>query len=174
MELIMKMNKKLLVLGATFALAAQFNTVAMAEDVDGDASVVIATALTISVTAAVLNFGTIAVGSTGGGDVDVDEFGALTTSEVPADLAIVDDSNASAGVFDITGANSEAILVSVPATATLTGPGTDMTATLSSIDPTTTDGSGDATLTVYGSLTAAAAQTAGSYSGTYNVTVIYN
>jgi hypothetical protein len=61
MELIMKMNKKLLVLGATFALAAQFGTIAMAASVPGTATTLVLVPLSIVETTQ-MNFGTIAGG----------------------------------------------------------------------------------------------------------------
>ena len=72
----------------------------------------------------------------------------------------------------MTGASGASYSVTVPASVSLTGPGTAMTATL------TNDGGGSLTggtdtFNVGGTLSVGASQTAGSYSGTYTVSVNY-
>lgn len=59
MEPIMKMNKKLLMLSATFAIAAQFDSIAIAASVDGAATAEVIAPLTISEFTA-MDFGEIA------------------------------------------------------------------------------------------------------------------
>ena len=73
----MKINKKLLMLGATFALTAQIGTNAMAANVDGAASVTVIEPLTITAEANQLDFGTIAAGSIPG-TIGMEAAGALT------------------------------------------------------------------------------------------------
>ena len=171
----MKMNKKLLMLGATFVLTAQIGTNAMAEATTGSADVEVVTPLAISQTSG-LNFGTIAVGSIGGGgiggDVTVSVAGAISTGAAAADLKIIGGSP-SAGTFAITGLGIQAITVSVATSVTLSGGGgADMTAALVHDNPVAL-AAGAATLNVGGTLTAAAGQGAGTYTGNYAVTVVY-
>jgi hypothetical protein len=173
----MKMNKKLLVLGATFALAAQFGTNAMAAQDTGDVVALLVEPLTIT-SGPDMDFGTIA-GGTGVGTVVMDLTGGLTTT---GDAQIIGVSGGTAGTFNISGEGSLAITVSVPVSAVLEGPGspgTDMTITFNSNAATTTAlSSGVATLTVFGSLALAASQPAGSYTtaggNSYVVTVNYD
>jgi hypothetical protein len=171
----MKINKKLLMLGATFALTAQIGTNAMAETATGTADVEVVTPLSIAIDPAVqLNFGAIAVGSTTGGTVSVSSGGVLSTTDSAVNLAIIDNSNASQGKFDIDGLAGTGITVTVPATATLSNGGTNLTANLSDSNPIVLDGLGKATLTVFGDLVVPAATPANIYSGNYIVTVEYN
>jgi hypothetical protein len=175
----MKINKKLLMLGATFALTAQIGTNAMAANVDGTADVEIVTPLAISQNAAGgLNFGKIAPGPSSG-TINVNSVGFLSKTAGPTELQIVDAASASAGIFDITGEDLLLITVVVPGTTSLTANGgsggSPMLVTLLSNAAATTalDGVGDATLTVSGDLAVGANQAADTYSGTYNVTVFY-
>jgi hypothetical protein len=177
-ETIMKMNKKLLMLGATFAIVVQFDTIAMAANVDGSATVEIVEPLTITESNG-LNFGKIASGTTSG-TINVNTAGTVTKTAGPADLQVVDAAG-SAGVFAIAGEPSLLFTVTVPASTSLSPTGTSggapMNVTLAS-DATTInaaglDGLGDATLTVTGDLAVGANQAADTYSGIYNVTVFY-
>ena len=175
----MKMNKKLLMIGATLAMSLQLDSIAMAANVDGTADVEIVQPLSITQQlGSGLNFGKVAAGPSAG-SVGVDSAGVLSKTGGPAELQIVDDTNASAGVFDITGENSQLITVTVPGTASLTpnggSGGAAMTVTLDSDADATTalDVTGAATLTVFGDLAIGADQAPDTYSGTYNVTVFY-
>ena len=175
----MKMNKKLLMVGATLAMSLQIDSIAMAANVDGTADVEIVQPLSITQqVGSGLNFGKIAAGPSAG-SVGVNSAGVLSKTGGPVELQIVDDTNASAGVFDITGENGLLITVFVPASTSLTANGTSggaaMTVTLGSDAATTTslDAAGAATLTVFGDLAIGADQAPDTYSGTYNVTVFY-
>jgi hypothetical protein len=90
----------------------------------------------------------------------------------------ITDATRGAASFSVSGNVSSAYTVtSVPATVTLTGPGPSMIATLTLVGGTsrTLNGSGADTITIQGSLAVAgsATQTAGNYSGTYDVNVNY-
>ena len=85
--------------------------------------------------------------------------------------------SAAAGVFAITGANSSAFSILLPTSVSITGPGTAMNITSWVHDAgasPTTDGTGLATLKVGATLTLSANQTAGSYTGNYDVVINYN
>ena len=177
----MKMNKKLLMIGATLAMSLQLDSIAMAANVDGTADVEIVQPLSITQAAGSgLNFGKIASGPAAG-VVRVSSTGVLSKVSGPVEVQIVDSTSASTGVFDITGENGQTILVTVPASTLLTANGgsggADMTVTLSSDAATTTTldaTTGAATLTVFGDLGVGVNQATDTYSGTYNVTVFYN
>ena len=81
------------------------------------------------------------------------------------------------GVFDITGNATYTANVTYSSGDTLTGPGTAMPLGAFTDDSTagviTLDGSGNATLNVGAALTVNAAQVAGTYTGTYTVSVNY-
>ena len=118
-----------------------------------------------------LNFGQIAAAN-GPGTVSVDENGLLTSAT--PDL-VVAGSTGSAAVFDVEGAPDLAYSTTIPTPITLTGPGTDMSASVSkSGGATNLSGTGTDTFSVVGTLSVAANQTPGSYSGTVNVTVQYD
>ena len=176
----MKMNKKLLMIGATLAMSLQLDTVAMAANEDGTADVEIVQPLSITQqVGSGLNFGKIASGPAAG-LVRVSSTGVLSKVSGPAEVQIVDNTSASTGVFDITGEISQAIRVVVPASTLLSANGAsggaDMTVTLNSDAAATTalDATGAATLTVFGDLGVGVNQATDTYSGTYNVTVFYN
>lgn len=83
----------------------------------------------------------------------------------------------SAGVFAITGSPNQSLTVSLPNSATLTGPGTAMTVNnfnaVSGAEHHTIPANGNLTLRVGADLNVNATQTAGVYSGTYQITVNY-
>ncbi len=72
----------------------------------------------------------------------------------------------------MTGASGATYSVTIPATVSLTGPGSAMTVTLTDPGAGTLTGGTD-TFNVGGTLAVGASQTAGSYSGTYTVSVNY-
>ena len=127
------------------------------------------TMISISNTAS-LEFG-IAAPTGAAGTITVTPAGARTGANVTL-LA-----SAPAGAsFTVTGEGNTAYVINLPASAILTGPGADMT-----IDTFTDDnpgpalpGAGSETFNVGATLNVAASQAAGSYTGTFGVTVNYN
>jgi hypothetical protein len=180
MDTIMKINKKLLMLGATFALTAQIGTNAMAADVDGSANALVIEPLSI-VEFAAMDFGTVAGGP--GADTII-----LTTaggrSVGGTDARLIATGAGAAGNFTITGEPSQTYILSISAGATLTDGGANsMTVDTFTNDapPTPTlDGAGSDTLLVGGTLNIGANQAGGTYStgsaggSPYVVTVNYN
>lgn len=116
--------------------------------------------------ATALDFGSFALTDSGA-------TGTRLTSSYSGSESNIDEMVApTSGVVNISGAASTVIYISVGG-ATLTGPGSDMTAVFSAPASVTTNASGAATATIEGSLSVNASQTAGSYSGTATVTVNY-
>lgn len=136
----------------------------------GSATVEILEAITVTEDTG-LNFGLISP-SASIGTVDVTELSARSCS---GGVTCVGTGTAAAGAFTITGTTDANVQVTLPADVTLTGPGTDMTATLSSAAESGTLAltGGAATFNVAGSLAVGANQAAGTYNGTYTVTVNY-
>ena len=173
----MKMNKKLLMLSATFAVAAQFDTIAMAAGVNGNADAEVIEPLAITEVSA-MDFGTVA-GGPGADSIVMDTTGARTVTGT--DAQIIAAGAGSAGNFSITGEPNQAYSVTFSASATLDdGGGNTMTVdTFTDNAPSPLSGAGTDTLLVGGTLNVGASQTAGTYSTTtggtpYTVTVNYN
>jgi hypothetical protein len=161
----MKMNKKLLVLGATFALAAQFGTIAMAASVPGTATTLVLVPLSIAETTQ-MNFGTIA----GGPIADEIVMNSAGTRNVTGTSASIIATGSGAGaLFTITGEPSQAYTFSISDTATLDdgAAGATMLVDTFTFTPTTIlDGSGNDTVAVGASLAVGANQAAGTYNTT--------
>ena len=152
-----------------FAAAAMTATSAQAATASASATAKILTQVTVTKTAD-LDFGTIANG-TGGGSVQV----GLTDNRTCA-TTLVCSATVTSAKFNIAGAASQNVAISVDPSVTLNrvGGGASMTATLSASAATATlSGTGTGSFAVGGDLTVAAAQTAGDYSGTFNVVVNY-
>lgn len=83
----------------------------------------------------------------------------------------------SAAAFTVTGDGGASLSIAVPASVTMTGPGTDIVVNLVNNAPTvlggTADTLGSAVFQVGGTATLAAAQTQGAYSGIFQVTAAY-
>jgi len=173
----MKMNKKLLMLGATFALAAQTGSTAMAATVNGNADALVIDPLSIVENSA-MDFGTVA-GGPNADTIVMDTTGGRTVTGT--DAQIIATGAGSAGNFTITGEPNQAYTVSFSASATL-GDGGGNTMTVDSFtdnSPSPLSGAGTDTLLVGGTLNVGASQAAGNYSTTtggtpYTVTVNYN
>ena len=173
--------KKMNLLKISTALVAALGiNVAVADTIDGTASAVVLTPLTLTETTA-LNFGTIAGGSTAG-TVVVTEAGVRTAT---GGTTLATGVAASQAVFDITGANSTAITVTmVTAGAQLDDGAVGAVMPLSTFTntalPTTTSGTGTAQVSVGATLAVGANQAAGVYTtalGTgapYTISVNYN
>ena len=168
----MKMNKKLLVLSATFAAAAQFGTIAMADTVAGTVAAEVVTPLTITESTP-MDFGTVAGGTTLGTIIMTDTGARSATGGAQFIGA-----DGVAGVFTITGLADASITVSTPDTvATLVGTGADMGFVLASGTYPGTLTGGSIAVNFGGTLSIGASQTAGSYAtvgNTFTVQVDYD
>ncbi len=138
----------------------------------GNASAVIVSPLSVSETAG-MNFGDIDA-SGGAGTVIVSTAGAAS---VTGSVAMVNSGpdTPSADLFTIGGLSGASYTLSLPASATLTSGVNTMTVdtfTASSTNSYVLTGGSD-TLAVGGTLHVAAGQAAGTYTGTYNLTVTY-
>jgi hypothetical protein len=116
-------------------------------------------------------FGNIAVGA-GGGTIVLSTAGARSAT---GDASYQAAPAATAAVFTVTGIAAATYAITLPASTTITGPGT-MT-----VDSFTSNPNGTGTLTggtsnllVGATLHVSGAQAAGAYTGTFTVTVAYN
>ena len=158
--------RKLIVAASIFAVTAFLVSGERAEAISAGASATIAIPVTVSETTA-LSHGTVtASGSLG--TVVISSAGSRSVTGGVAELG----GTVSQGIFAVTGEANSAFTTTVSSTSSLTGPGTAMTATLTKSAPSNLS-SGSATVNVASSLAVAASQTAGSYSGSYTVTVNY-
>ncbi len=170
------MKKKILALGCMAALLA-FGSEAQAapSSVTATASATIVTALSITNTGGTnLAFGTIAPGASAG-LVTVSAAGVRTAD---GNVQLIT-STASAAPFSITGSGSLACSVTIPASVSITN-GTvlndmlvDLSSDLSNAALVSLVG-GVKTFNVGGTLHVGANQAAGSYSKTFDVSVVYN
>ncbi len=136
----------------------------------GAASAEVVTPITIDhVVGASLNFGKFTTGTTGG-TIVVDQTGAAVAD---TDVTLLSDSVESADEFDVAGDDGR--------TFDITATGGDVTETGGDTMAFTTDAPATGTLTggvytlnVGGTLTVVGGETAGTYSGSYDVTVAYN
>lgn len=142
---------------------------AHATNVTGNASATIQTPIVLSEDTA-MDFATI-VADAAGDTVTLDSAGSIsatgtsTFSGTPA-----------AGAFSATGTPNSAVTISFSSGDVLSGPGTDMglgNFTNDAGGSPAFDGSGNLAFNVGADLTVNASQTAGSYSGTYTLTVDY-
>lgn len=172
------MKRKLifLVAGLLFMVSAvqQVNAQPGSSD-DGTATATILTPISITADAE-LEFGSIAAGSQES-DVKISTAGARSLESGDATLYTSDAGQQ--GTFDVSGADNHTYSITLPSngTVTLTGPGDPMAVKDFTSDPLgtgTLDGTGNQTINVGATLVVGAPQTAGSYTGTYTVTVDYN
>jgi hypothetical protein len=167
------MNKKLLLAtSVTIAISGLYSAVSTAANVTANASANVLAPLAIATGTNSMDFGDVA------GDASVDTTVVLTTAGATSspDGAAVGGSP-TAGDFDVTGAGTLAYDITLPAdgVVTLTGSGAPM-----SVDSFTDSAGGTSSLTagtdsftVGATLTINSGQTAGLYTGTYDVTVNY-
>lgn len=171
----MFLNKRVLTavagLAGISALALHANP-AQSAQATANANATIIAAITITKTLD-LEFGSIVAGS-------VSSVVRVATNDsrsvVSGDATLAGAANQAAS-FDVTGEPSLTYAITLPASTTISGPGTDMTVdtfTDSNSGTGTLDGTGNDTFTVGADLTVGASQTAGSYTGTFDVTVNYN
>ena len=163
-------TRNILMAAALVAVVAAPVSVNAASD-SATASATIAAAVTVTKQSD-LEFGLISP-TASAGTVTISDAGARTGD---ANVELLSGATPSQASFLVNGAASQSISVTIPASASLTGPGTDMTATLSQTEAgtQTLDGSGNFTVDVGATLAVGASQTAGAYSGSFNVTVVYN
>ena len=117
-----------------------------------------------------LSFGDVYPDGTLAGTVTVDFAGGRTFGGG----ASIGTAAGTSGAFNVTGEANKSYSLTIPATVALAGPGTDMNLTLSSNPATSLDATGSDTFQIGGTLDVGAAQTAGAYSATFDVTANYN
>jgi hypothetical protein len=169
--------KKLNLLFAAFFMVASFSTSLMAQTENTAVGAKILTAMTITETSA-MHFGTMTV-PTGATTVILATAGTVTVGSGATTLLAQAPASTSAA-YDITGDINATYAITIDASTTITNgtPAEDMTvnnfvcsyAGLTS----TLDGVGADNFTVGATLNLAAAQPAGTYTGTFDVTVAYN
>lgn len=160
-------NKRNIVVAASiFAVTAFLVFGEHAEAISANSNARIAVPITISESSA-LSFG-FASSSGVAGTVVISSAGVQSTTGGVGALG----GPHSQGIFAVTGETNNAFNTTVDATSTLSGPGTNMTATLSNDAPANLT-SGAATINVSASLAVGINQTNGIYSGTYSITVNY-
>jgi hypothetical protein len=160
-------NKKSLTKSLIISLALLFSLInwANAATTSGDARVTIVSPLSVAQNQ-LLNFGIVAPDNSASSTVDQD-------GNVVGNASYV--SGAQKAVFDVTGYASSAYSVNIDSSVTITSGANDMDATLEVVGGTSKSLSdGSDSFDVNGTLTVGAAQAAGTYTGTYNVTVSYN
>ena len=166
------LNKRLIPGLDAAVLAALYSQTARAADVTGTATAEVLAPLAISQTTQ-MNFGDVAGDSASATTVVLTTAGA--TSSV--DGAYTGGSPA-AGAFAVTGGASLAYSITLPAdgTVVLTGPGVDMDVDGFNHDAggsPALDGTGNDSFNVGATLSLGAGQVAGTYNGSYTVTVDY-
>jgi Mat/Ecp fimbriae major subunit len=161
------LNKKIALLGA--AAIAMVSTGANAAQVTATAEVEILAPVTLSETAG-LDFGIVAAGLSAG---TVTIGTGANTAGCSAGLACVGTS--SRGVFSVTGADTTTVVITVDASTTLSNgtPADDMTVTLTPSVTTLAANGAPQTFYVGGVLAVAGSQTAGTYTGSYDVSADY-
>ncbi|MBX9816197.1 MAG: DUF4402 domain-containing protein [Sphingomonas sp.] len=161
----MKTNLKLL--GLAGVLAAVVAVPAQAETAQGDATVKILQAITVT-KAADLNFGNV-VPSASAATVSVGEDG---TRNCGAGLNCY--GTTTAGAFNVTGAAGETVSVGIDTpTIQLSNGSQSMSVALSTATSALTLAGGTGSFRVAGALSVGANQAAGTYTGQYNVSVNY-
>jgi len=166
--------KKLLIGAAVLVGASLTHSMnAQAASTNGTANAKVIAGLTITA-GANLNFGTIAPSAVAG-TVVISPAGARSAT-LGAGL-VTDGANApTAGVFTVTGATGYPVSITLPVTATITSGANNMTVgtfLATPVNPVPIV-AGAATINVGATLNVGANQVAGSYTGTYPVSVNYN
>ncbi len=176
--------KKLIIFFAAIVMIVGFSTKVMAQATENTAAgATIITPISITETAA-FNFGTMAVLAATPGTCVLSTQGVRSqTGGVNLSVQAPTAANAA---YDVTGAVSTTYAITLPGSITVTetlgGIETMSIGTLLARPASagadqltgTLDGSGDDSFTVGGTLTVAAAQLVGTYTGTFDVTVAYN
>lgn len=163
----MKTLSRFSVLAALLAVAGTFSTASMGATATGTANATVLTPIAIAAGTA-LNFGTFA-GNTAG-TVVVSTAGARSAT---GGVVLATGGTVGAGTFTVTGTGSATFAVTYPPSFNVTS-GSDTMAVVVNGAATGTLSGGTVSLPVGGTLTVGAAQAAGSYTGTYTMTVEYN
>ena len=165
------MLKKILVAGTLamlspgVALAASGSTATAT----GTANATVVAPLQITHTAgAAINFGSFTAGT--GGSIAVSQAGAVTAG---GDVGPLSGTTATADAFTVIGSNLRAFTISTSTGNTVSNGTATMALVLSAPTTGTLSAAGSFTLRVGGTLTVAAAQAPGAYTGSYTVTVTY-
>ena len=154
-------------LGAAIAVFAMNASAAHAATATGTATAKILRQITLTNTSD-LQFATIISGATAS-TVSVSTSGAVSCG-----AGLTCTGTTTAANFDVEGTNGAVVVVGGDASVTLNGSlGGTMTSTLSYSDATITLGATGCSFQVGGTLNVGASQTAGDYSGTFNVTANY-
>ncbi len=161
------LNKSKIALLGAFAAAAMVSTGANAATQTATAEVDILAPVTLTQTAG-LDFGVVAAGAAAGTVTLPNSSNVRTCS---AGLACV--GAAQRGTFDVTGASSYTIDITVAASTSLTGAGAPMSLTLNPSATSVVATGAAQTFYVGGTLNVGASQVAGTYTGTYNVSADY-
>lgn len=169
----MKTLSRLSLLAAVMAVAGTFSTGALAATASGTANATVLQPIAITAGTA-LNFGTFS-GNASGGTVKVST-GSVRT--LTGSVVVASGNTPTAGTFSVTGTGTSTFGITYPANFNVTSGANTMSVDVSAAtntNPTTgTLAGGTATLSVGGTLTVAANQTAGAYTGSYTMTVEYN
>jgi len=160
--------------GALFIGLAGISNTALGASATGTATATIVTPIGITA-GANLQFGNM-LSSAVAGTATVAATSSATAVYGSGVSAAGTGGTSNAGTFSITGSTGVAYTLTVPASVTLNSGANSMTATLngSIANGTNTLSASPTTLYVGGVLSVGANQAAGSYSGTYSVTVTYN
>lgn len=161
------LNKMKIALASSIVIASMAATGAQAATATGQAEVDIVAPVTITA-GNKLDFGVVAVGTTGG---TVAIPNSADTRTCAAALTCV--GTVSRGSFTVNATSGYTVALTVPATVSLTSGANTMSATLSPSATTLAFTGSAQTLFVGGTLTVAGSQAAGTYTGTYNVTADY-
>ncbi len=163
-------SRKLLVAAAGIIGAGLISAGAQAAQGTGTASVIIKKPVSVAA-GTLLNFGTLSPGGSAGTAVLPSSGAAISFTGGVVALA----GATSLGTAAVTGEPLANITVSLPGSpiALTGGTGADLQLTLDETSPAALDGTGDATVTVGGSLAIPANHGGGTYSGTYTVDVVY-
>lgn len=177
----MNMNKKLIAAVAVGVIGVG-GFVQTASAINGTANAVLVTPISISETTQ-LNFGSISNGwlsaGPGSSNVVVNDDGVTATS-YGTNLAAVSPATDTRGVFAVSGSGTLAYTITIPASTTITDGSTNMNVALTTRTASTGPGTagtlsgGADTVYVGGTLTVSDTNAAGTYSGTYAITVAYN
>ena len=164
--------KFLLATGTTVLTAGLFSTYVSAATVTGNASATVKIPLSIALGTNAMNFGDVA------GDAVDDTTVVLTTGGTTSSADGASTAGTPlAGDYDVSGEGTLGYTITLPddVTVTLTGPGTAMPVTgfADSLGGTGALTAGSQSFTVGATLNINGGQTAGAYSGTYDVIVNY-
>lgn len=166
----MRNTLRIAFVGAALSAVSFASAASAATSATANASAEVLSTLTLTADSA-LNFGQIAANT--GGTVTVNADGTV----VPSGTLISTGTRAPAG-FTVTGTNNANVVLTLPASATLTRSGGTETMTITGFNSNPPgafqlSGTGSATFNVGGTLGVAAAQAAGVYNGTFSVSVEY-